>query len=110
MADKKNAMPSGKGSKDNELDLNKVKAKDLRNNGRAMRGVKMKVENGPEIRKRLIANKIYIPKLWPMDYHRDEIELEYKLADNILPIPCDQRYTEEDMLYICSILKACLIR
>ena len=54
MADKKNAMPSGKGSKDNELDLNKVKAKDLRNNGRAMRGVKMKVENGPEIFKRLM--------------------------------------------------------
>lgn len=70
----------------------------------------MLVENGAETRKRLIANKIYIPKLWPMDYHRDEIELEYKLADNILPIPCDQRYTEEDMLYICSILKACLIR
>ena len=54
MADKKNAMPSGKGSKDNELDLNKVKAKDLRNNGRAMRGVKMKVENAPEIFKRLM--------------------------------------------------------
>ena len=54
MADKKNAMPSGKGSNDNELDLNKVKAKDLRNNGRAMRGVKLKVENGPEIFKRLM--------------------------------------------------------
>lgn len=70
----------------------------------------MQVENGPEIRKRLIENKIYIPKLWPLDYHRTEIELEYALADNILPIPCDQRYTEEDMLYICSILKDCLDR
>ncbi len=53
MADKKNAVPSGKGKKDNELDLNNVKAKDLRG-GRGMRGVKIKVDNAPEIFKRLM--------------------------------------------------------
>ena len=53
MADKKNAVPSGKGKKDNELDLNNVKAKDLRG-GRGMRRVKIKVDNAPEIFKRLM--------------------------------------------------------
>ena len=62
------------------------------------------VKNGPELRKKLIGSRIYVPKLWPMDYHSDLIETERRLADNILPIPCDQRYTAEDMRYISSVV------
>lgn len=60
-------------------------------------------ECGPEIRKKLAEQKIYIPTLWPnvlVDCSQDT--LEYQLAQNILPLPCDQRYEREDMLRICQ--------
>lgn len=65
------------------------------------------VKGGAEIRKSLQKKKIYIPTLWPNvleDLTRGEIE--YGLAENILPLPCDQRYGEREMEYIVKqILK-----
>ncbi len=61
------------------------------------------VKNGKWIRENLIKMKIYVPLLWPnvlIDCKKDSIE--YELADNILPLPCDQRYTREDMDYIAE--------
>jgi hypothetical protein len=59
------------------------------------------LEKGGEIRRKLQAKKIFIPTLWPDVFeHCDESELEYDYAKNILPIPIDQRYDEEDMKYI----------
>ncbi len=59
------------------------------------------LENGGEIRRKLQAKKIFIPTLWPDVFeHCDESELEYDYTKNILPIPVDQRYDEEDMKYI----------
>lgn len=59
------------------------------------------VENGFELRKRLQAEKIFIPTLWPAVLNRcNQNELEYQMARNILPIPVDQRYGIEDMDYI----------
>lgn len=58
-------------------------------------------ENGFELRKRLQAEKIFIPTLWPAVLNRcNQNELEYQMARNILPIPVDQRYGIEDMDYI----------
>ena len=56
------------------------------------------LENGGAVRKRLQERKIYIPTLWP-DVFRlcGEESLEYRLAENILPLPIDQRYGREDM-------------
>ena len=65
------------------------------------------IENGAEIRKSLIKEKIYIPLLWGnvLD-ENEENSIEYQYAMNILPIPCDQRYSKEDMKYIIeTILK-----
>ena len=64
------------------------------------------IEGGAEKRKKLQGERIYIPTLWP-----DVFELctgdmpEYFLAENILPIPVDQRYTVDDMKYICEVLE-----
>ena len=59
------------------------------------------IENGAEVRKRLQTKKIFIPTLWPAVFDNcDEDEFEYDLAKNILPIPVDQRYEEQDMQYI----------
>ena len=58
------------------------------------------VENGAELRKKLIENKIYVATLWP----NLESETARDLAENILPLPCDQRYTKEDMERIVNVI------
>lgn len=64
------------------------------------------IENGSEIRKKLQAEKIYIPTLWPDVFEIcDETELEYNMAKNILPLPVDQRYGIEDMNYMIGVIE-----
>lgn len=54
-----------------------------------------------EIRKELAKEKIYIPVLWPNVVKDSEVgSIEYDLAMNILPLPCDQRYNLDDMEYM----------
>lgn len=63
-------------------------------------------ENAMEIRKNLVQRKIYISTLWPnvlQEMPADSLEYEY--SANILPLPCDQRYTTDDMQYIVEELK-----
>ena len=58
-------------------------------------------ENGAALRKELQKEHIYIPLLWPnVKQDLNSMDMEYKLADNILPLPCDQRYVSNDMDYI----------
>lgn len=61
------------------------------------------IENGAALRKKLQAEKIYIPTLWPTVFEvADEKSLEYKMAENILPLPIDQRYGIEEMEYMAN--------
>lgn len=62
------------------------------------------VENGDELRKFLIKNLIYVPKLWPNVTNKINWEFETILSENLLAIPCDQRYSEEDMKYISRMI------
>lgn len=65
------------------------------------------VDNGAQIRKELQKQKIYIPTLWPAVFGIcGETELEYDMAKNILPLPCDQRYS---MVAMFNAVKALLI-
>ncbi len=53
-------------------------------------------KNGMELKRRLAEQKIYVPTLWPNVLERPEsVEKDY--AENILPLPCDQRYGQADM-------------
>lgn len=62
-------------------------------------------DRGIEIRKELSKRKIYVPTLWPNVLDDLSVEtLEYDYAENILPLPCDQRYTIEDMQFIVEQL------
>lgn len=64
------------------------------------------LKNGEEIRKKMIRQKIYIPTLWPNVLEDvSESAVEYHFTKNILPLPCDQRYSTEDMAEICTLLK-----
>ena len=56
--------------------------------------------DGMKIRKALAEKKIYVPTLWPNVMNFDSCELEKDYAQNILPLPCDQRYGTDDMARI----------
>lgn len=60
-------------------------------------------EKGMEIKRALAAEKIFVPTLWP-NVLECEAEFERGLAENILPLPCDQRYDGEDMQRILDEL------
>ena len=48
--------------------------------------------------------KIYIPTLWPnVLCSGDLIAKDY--AENILPLPCDQRYSCKNLSYLLKICK-----
>lgn len=61
--------------------------------------------NADEIRKKLIENKIYIPRLWPNIEENLLNKFEKKYIYNILPIPIDQRYDIIDMKRIVEKIR-----
>lgn len=56
------------------------------------------------LRERLINNKIFIAKYWPNVIESQHYALEVKMANNLLPLPIDQRYGEEEMSNIVKII------
>ncbi len=67
------------------------------------------IDNAQEVKKKLLEKKIYIPTLWPnvlSDVPKDC--WEYQLANNILPLPVDQRYGKEEMENIVARVLGCL--
>ena len=64
------------------------------------------MEKGLEVKKKLAAKRIYIPTLWPNAVEFGGVAKDY--SDNILPLPCDQRYSFLEMRTIvdavCSFL------
>ncbi len=60
-------------------------------------------EKGLGLRKKLVQNNIYIATLWPNVLENNE-GLEKDYAENILPLPCDQRYSVKDMEYMASLI------
>lgn len=64
---------------------------------------------GAELRKLLAERKIYVPTYWSNVIETMEQEtVEYDYAANILPLPCDQRYDEEDMDYVAECCLECI--
>jgi len=64
------------------------------------------LDGGKELKQELIKNKIYVATYWPsvLNWTAEE-SFEYKLAENLLALPVDQRYDISDMKYIISIIK-----
>lgn len=58
-----------------------------------------------DLRNKLIENKVFVATYWPnvFDWCK-ESDIEYKLAKYIFPLPCDQRYGEEDMERIINLI------
>ena len=63
------------------------------------------ISNGAELRKKLLEKKIYIPTLWPDVFEKTKAgDMEYQMAENILPLPIDQRYGYSDLSIILGEL------
>lgn len=62
------------------------------------------VESASDLRKKLIDNKVFVPKFWPNSIIQDEMEDDVILSEMILPLPIDQRYTTSDMRRIVDII------
>ena len=61
---------------------------------------------GQQLCQHLIANKVFIAKYWPnVDEWAEKETVERWMANNILPLPIDQRYDKEDMNRIIEIIK-----
>lgn len=57
------------------------------------------------VRSKLIANKVYVPMYWPNVLNNcGDASIEYLYASRLLPLPIDQRYDEEDMSRIASLI------
>lgn len=59
----------------------------------------------PNLRKKLIENKVYVSTYWKETLSLVEKDsAEYKIVNNLLPLPCDHRYDEEDMKRIVEVI------
>lgn len=58
------------------------------------------------IRECLLANRVFVPTYWPEVAGRVKSgSFERYLLDKCLPLPCDQRYRQEDMARIIELVK-----
>ena len=63
-------------------------------------------EAGQKLRQNLIANKFFVAKYWPnVDEWAEDDSLETWMANHILPLPIDQRYSKDDMEYIIKLIE-----
>ena len=63
------------------------------------------IRNGYRLRQHLIKHNVFVPRLWP-GIEKECNSFEKKMSLNVLPIPCDQRYSIKEMSYICDIIEA----
>lgn len=65
------------------------------------------VKNRATLQTKLCAKRIYAPVLWPVQTTDILINDTIKeIFDTILMIPCDQRYTEEDMQLVIDVINS----
>lgn len=62
------------------------------------------VDNGEELRKKLIEKKVFVPRFWPNENIPESSIDSLILSKSILPLPCDQRYGKEEMDRIIEII------
>ena len=63
------------------------------------------LNRGNELRKKLIAKKIFCPMLWPEVCDKcPKNTIEYNLTHNLILLPIDQRYGKSEMEYVVKII------
>ena len=62
------------------------------------------IQNGMAVKKQLAKRKIFVATLWP-NVIGTGLDVETDFTENILPLPCDQRYSEEDMQRVADTVR-----
>lgn len=62
------------------------------------------IHNGMAVKKLLAKRKIYVATLWP-NVLGTGLDIETDFTENILPLPCDQRYSQEDMQRVVNEIR-----
>ena len=64
------------------------------------------IENGAKLRQYLIDHQVFCARYWPnvLEWCKP-CEWEHELAQNLVCLPIDQRYNEEDMKRIINLIK-----
>lgn len=63
-------------------------------------------DGGEMVRRLLIQSRIFVAKYWPnVDAWAGERAIETWMANNILPLPIDQRYGNDEMSQIVELIK-----
>lgn len=63
-------------------------------------------KDGMRLRKWLAGRKIFVPVNWRNVLENfEEDTMEYDWSANVLPLPCDQRYGEEEMRYVAESIR-----
>jgi hypothetical protein len=61
--------------------------------------------DNPGLRKRLIAERIFIPSYWPEATTRVQAKsMEHSIIRHCLPLPCDQRYGPENLIRMIHLI------
>lgn len=67
------------------------------------------IDNADEVRKNLISKKVFVPTLWQNVFDiENKKSYDYKFTEQIVPIPIDQRYGQEEMKFIADEIEALL--
>ncbi len=64
------------------------------------------VNNQKELQKKLAQNNIYCPVIWPMMEEQNGMQFSFcnDIVNHMLAVPCDQRYSIEEIDYIINIM------
>ena len=83
---------------------NELKIENIKNDGPLVYPYLTK--NGSQLRKILIKNKVYVANYWPNVLELASKEMwEYYLAENLVPLPIDQRYKIKNIKEILDLIK-----
>ena len=64
-----------------------------------------RISNAIQVKKRLFENKIFCATYWPNVFEWcNEKDNAYQLANEIIPLPLDQRYTRNEMIAVLNAL------
>lgn len=58
-----------------------------------------------ELRKKAREYNVFLPIIWPKSHKLDNYFVENSIYEDILCIPCDQRWETKDILYMCDVIK-----
>ncbi len=66
--------------------------------------IRLKKEMRNELRKHLIEHNVFCPVHWPLTKYHAITDKQRQIYDEELSLVCDQRYTTDDMDYICELI------